>query len=349
MVEEYIKTGKCRRNIEGKIVLSTGAWIPQDIPGNNFKEWINKWHNCNPNQLAGATLLNTIIRPTTVLALMPMVTIGKPVTTSYQLSATNHIAALEAKLFTLKARKPAFASAPHTRAQKARAAEMRDEEDKVAVITAWNQKEPRIVEIMEDEDKTPAPAAKSITPTSAAPTKIILTPQPTITTTTRAPEHPYRNAKDAVYIPPTTRNIGAIEKGAPKKTEPAYKTLPPVYDAAVVAKVYKKSMETPITLTQEELLLLSPEICSLVRDITTTCCIHNKDLVTNHNMMQIEEIEESDKVPAILTFAVQYAHHCTPPTGAIVLPDPIATYCDSLNGEEPNPDRLTVATNTTSV
>ena len=202
---------------------------------------------------------------------------------------------------------------------------------------------------MEDEDKTPAPAAKSITPTSAAPTKIILTPQPTITTTTRAPEHPYRNAKDAVYIPPTTRNIGAIEKGAPKKTEPAYKTLPPVYDAAVVAKVYKKSMETPITLTQEELLLLSPEICSLVRDITTTCCIHNKDLVTNHNMMQIEEIEESDKVPAILTFAVQYAHHCTPPTGAIVLPDPIATYCDSLNGEEPNPDRLTVATNTTSV
>ena len=162
MVEEYIKTGKCRRNIEGNIVLSTGAWILWDIPGNNFKEWINKWHNCNPNQLAGATLLNTIIRPTTVLALMPMVTIGKPVMTSYQLSATNHIAALEAKLFTLKALKPAFASAPCTRAQKARAAEMRDEEDKVAVTTAWNQNEPRIAEIMEHKDKTPTPAAKSI-------------------------------------------------------------------------------------------------------------------------------------------------------------------------------------------
>ena len=349
MVEEYIKAGKCRRNIEGKIVLSTGAWILRDIPGNNFKEQINKWHSHNPNQLTAATLLNTIIRPTTAPAPTPMVTIGKPVTTSYQLSATNHIAALEAKLVTLKARKPTFASTPCTRAQKARAAEMRDEEDKVAVTAAQNQKEPRIVEIMEDEDETPTPAAKSIAPTLAAPTKIILTPQPTITTMTRAPEHPYRNAKDAAYIPPTTRNIGAIEKGAPKKTEAAYKTLPPVYDAVVAAKVYKRSIETPVTITQEELLLLSPEIHSLVRDITTTHRIYNKDLITNHNMMQMEEIEKSDKVPAILTFTVQYAHHCTPPTGAIVIPDPIATYYDSLNGEEPDPDRLTVATNTTSV
>ena len=68
MVEEYIKAGKCRRNIEGKIVLSTGAWILRD--------------NHNPNQLT-ATLLNTIIRPTTAPAPTPIVTIGNPVTTSY--------------------------------------------------------------------------------------------------------------------------------------------------------------------------------------------------------------------------------------------------------------------------
>ena len=35
--------------------------------------------------------------------------------------------------------------------KKARAAEMRDEEDKAAVTAAQNQKEPRIVEITEDE------------------------------------------------------------------------------------------------------------------------------------------------------------------------------------------------------
>ena len=128
-----------------------------------------------------------------------MVTIGKPVMTSYQLSATNCITALEAKLFTLKAWKPTFASAPCTRAQKARAAEMRDKENEAAVTAAWNQKEPMIVEITEDEDETPAPAAKPIAPTSAAPTKIISILQPTITTTTRAPEHPYRNVKDTVY------------------------------------------------------------------------------------------------------------------------------------------------------
>ena len=140
MIEEYIKAGKCRRNIEGKIVLSTGAWILQDIPGNNFKEQIDKWHNCNPNQLAAATLLNMIIRPTTAPASMPMVTIGKSVMTSYQFSATNHIAALEAELFTLEDWKPVFVPTSCSRPQKARAAEIREKEDKVSVTATWNQK-----------------------------------------------------------------------------------------------------------------------------------------------------------------------------------------------------------------
>ena len=71
-------------------------------------------------------------------------------------------------------------------------------------------KEPRIVEITEDKDETPAPAARLIAPTSAAPAKIISTLQPTINTMTKVPEHLYRNVKDTVYIPPDARNVGAI-------------------------------------------------------------------------------------------------------------------------------------------
>ena len=240
-----------------------------------------------------------------------------------------------------------FIPAPHTRAQKARAVEMMDKEEEAAVNTARGRKEPKIVEIMEDEDKTPAPAARATAPTTPTPNKIISTTQPT--NTTIALEHPYRNAKDTAYIPPSVRNIGAIDKAAPKKAKPTYKTLLPIYNATVAAKVYKRSMEMPIMLTQKELLSLSPEIWSLVRDITTTRHVQNKDPVTNHNMTQIKEIDKEDKIPAIPRFAVQHTHHHTPPAGAIIIPNPIATYYDSLNGEEPDPDRLTVATDTVSV
>ncbi len=43
-VEEMIKEGKCRRNIDGKIVLSTGAWVPRNIQGTWLKDRIEEWH-----------------------------------------------------------------------------------------------------------------------------------------------------------------------------------------------------------------------------------------------------------------------------------------------------------------
>ena len=41
---EYINAGKCRRDQQGKIILSNGAWIPHDMPGKCFKERIDEWH-----------------------------------------------------------------------------------------------------------------------------------------------------------------------------------------------------------------------------------------------------------------------------------------------------------------
>jgi hypothetical protein len=41
-VEEYIKAGKCRRNFEGKVILSTGAYVPRDVPGEFLKDRIDE-------------------------------------------------------------------------------------------------------------------------------------------------------------------------------------------------------------------------------------------------------------------------------------------------------------------
>ena len=42
VVDEYVANGKCRRNIEGKVVLSTGAYVPREIPGTLLQERIDE-------------------------------------------------------------------------------------------------------------------------------------------------------------------------------------------------------------------------------------------------------------------------------------------------------------------
>jgi hypothetical protein len=41
---EFIRLGKCKRNVEGKITLPSGAFLPRDIPGKYYKDRIDEWH-----------------------------------------------------------------------------------------------------------------------------------------------------------------------------------------------------------------------------------------------------------------------------------------------------------------
>ena len=55
-LEEAIKAGLCHQNIEGKIVLSTGAFCPRNIPGAMLVDCIEEWHRRNPNQIVKGQL-----------------------------------------------------------------------------------------------------------------------------------------------------------------------------------------------------------------------------------------------------------------------------------------------------
>ena len=192
-------------------------------------ECINEYHRWFPNQLAAASLIHTITRaPAT-----PM--IAQPARPTYQLTRDDHIAMLEAKLFNLRARLPqAPVSGIRTRGQKAREQEEIIEE---IITPAARQTTPEV----------PAP----VVPVTSIPTEppiIVADRQPRIQ---EEPEHPYQKAKDAAYVPPVNRNVGAPAKPPTQpRAEPAYKTLPSVHDAAIAADVYKQSMEAPITITQ---------------------------------------------------------------------------------------------------
>jgi hypothetical protein len=329
VVDEYITAGKVRRNFEGKVVLSTGAFVPRDIPGTYLSERVNEWHRRNPGQLGIATLIHTIsaehVRAHTQVPVVP----------AFQLSAADRITALEAELFNLRARKSTFTPVIKTRAQRAR-----------------ELPEASIEEVDDDLDEpaqVPTPAVVVAPPRAPAivPKPIVITPLPNI-----EPEHPFRNAKDASYTPPVARNVGGIlkvpAKAAPASA-PAYKTLPPIHDASIAVDVYKRAMDSQITITQRELLSLSPEVRGQVRESTTTRRI--PAAATNATQPSLQVTFDDDIAYDVApTFALGKTAEKIPPMGSTIVTDPIELYYNSLEpGESPDIDRLTVAKESTAI
>jgi hypothetical protein len=122
-VDEYVRLGKCRRNYEGKVVLSTGAFVPRDIPGENLRDRIDEWHRRNPNQLAAGNLSSNTLFNGVLLNSSPPPIPTLPVHESKpfsQLSAQDRIAALESELFNLRVcHQPQFVPTIKTRKQRA--------------------------------------------------------------------------------------------------------------------------------------------------------------------------------------------------------------------------------------
>lgn len=336
-VNEYITAGKCKRNGEGKVVLPSGSYVPRDIPGTLLHERIDEWHRRFPNQLATAAMVHTIVTEHKAF------TENSVPHCSYQLTSDDRIATLEAELFNLRARRPEVPSTIRTRAQRAR------EPPPSASI----------------EEVVPTPPVRHETPDVVAPAAA---PVVEVVETERnvaaeiEKEHPFSKAKDAAYAPPTDRNVGApVKAPAYKKPEVAYKTLPPVHEPSIATDVYKRSMETPITITQRELLSLSPEVRSQVRDATTTRRIPNVSSAAAPSkatpVFRVEEGEEGEEEEGEVVdgfpaeeFAYQRLSECFPPEGAIIVKDPVETYYNSLRpGEHPDIDRLTVAMESTAI
>ena len=335
VVDEYTSAGKCKRNQEGKVVLPNGSFVPRSIAGEFLRDRINEYHRRNPVTPLATTLLHTVnSHINTPITEEP--TSESIIRAAYQLSKQERIATLESELYNLRVRKPAPTSSMQTRAQKAKAPAV-ENEDEAEAEPARAKGSSRVEEI---EDEEPRGLQKE------ASTPAISSNQPRT-----FPEHPYKNARDAVYIPPTNRNIGVQVKPVinPRRNEAAYRALPPIHNPAIAVEVYKRSMDAPITITQRELLSLAPEIRSQVRDSTITRRVINKDSTTAQNLFQEEQEEEYNEQSDIIqsippTLTANTVNHRTLPYGSIVIEDPIETYYRSLEpGEIPDPDKLVVA------
>ncbi len=105
LVEEYRRDGKIKHNIDGKVILPTGAYVPRDIPGKFLQERIDEWHRRHPGQLAAGSIsyramLNSVATPQAA----PLACV--PSQTHAQSPAESRIAALEAEIARLRAKRP---------------------------------------------------------------------------------------------------------------------------------------------------------------------------------------------------------------------------------------------------
>ena len=350
VVSDYIRAGKCKRDVNNRIILPTGAFIPRNIPGALFKDRLDEWHRRNPNQLAAGQLMlgvisNTISEPPASASLTLATRHTHPnllndsLAPSTQLTAQERIQSLEHELFQLKGRQ---ADAPiRTRAQR------QAEEDEEAVQKPAVPPPTRLQPVVEIEVRQPKGKQREDPPapsTSKA--------SPTIPPS-EPPIHPFAEVNDATYAPPRERNFATPPKPAnAKKPEPAYRTMAPVYDDKIATNVYDRAMDSQITLTQRELLSLSPEVRSQVREAVSA-----KRSAPKETTKEIHTLANDDSLPFALddlesesistvatasTFVQSVYHQKTPPPGSLIIPDPYETYLKSLpNGQ--TPDTLIVA------
>jgi len=158
-------------------------------------------------------------------------------------------------------------------------------------------------------------------------------------------------------VAPTDRNFASVPKPPPaRKAEPAYRTFPPIYDGKIATDVYDRTMDSQVTLTQRELLSLSPEVRSQVRKAISAkrnpAKETTKDVFALADddaiLAALDDIEPAPVLPSrspeqmISTFANSVFRQAEPPPGSFVVPDPYEIYLKTLQPGE-TPERLIIA------
>lgn len=252
-VERLITEGKCRRDQMGKVILSNGMPVPNDIPGDCIKEQILEWHRRNPGPGSRSTLMVSVAEQQA--ASQDYQTYHPPPTDSFTLSRSDRIQHLQEELFQLQ--NPELYA--YTRGQRARG-------DKEPTVYDPKTRQPapapprqEFRQVSEPRQQPPPPPQQSYVP-----------PPPAVANY-EPPVHPYERAKDAIYQPAANRPI--INRVEPTKTvekEPAFKKAAPIHDDKIAEDIFKRFLKNKVEVTQEELLSVAPEVRDKLRNAIST-------------------------------------------------------------------------------
>lgn len=145
------------------------------------------------------------------------------------------------------------------------------------------------------------------------------------------PIHPYATVPDttnSATLGPATRPLAKEPNTG--RHETAYLTVAKIWNPQIARSVYEHAMETPITLTQRELLSLSPEVRTQVAEVTIKKHIPKDQSV----LVMIEEVPDEEEPiprkteethnkykPVAFTITAR-----TPPDNATIIADPYEVF-----------------------
>ncbi|TFK31051.1 hypothetical protein BDQ12DRAFT_761515, partial [Crucibulum laeve] len=245
VLADYINTGKCKRNEQNLLVLPSGQFLPNAVSGANFKARFDEYYRLNPTQAPVSNMMFGIS--------------GSPSLAPISSDSEERILSLEAEIYALRNKKQSsFEPVIRTRAQRAQEASSSKENT--------HSPSPAPVGSQPAKEKGKAPSSTIPPSSEAIPAPVHTVPESN--SSYNGPEHPFAQARDAAYAPPQDRNIGTVP-AAPKKSEPAYRTVAPIYNEKVAKEVYDRAMASEITITHAELLSLAPEVRNAVQSATT--------------------------------------------------------------------------------
>ena len=113
-------------------------------------------------------------------------------------------------------------------------------------------------EVPDRQKESPLPVTEA-TSTAKKGKRVEFAPEPT---------HPYAAALDATFSILVKPAQPATKEPAMGWQEPGFHSTAKIYDPLIAKKVYERAMETPITVTQRELLSLAPEVRTHMADVT---------------------------------------------------------------------------------
>ncbi|TFK46465.1 hypothetical protein OE88DRAFT_1739356 [Heliocybe sulcata] len=305
-VDEDQHAGRVNRNVEGKVVLPSGAMVPQSMPGVNMRNRIMEWHRRNPGQMAAANLMEQLIYE-------DVKTVDAP-RDIFQLDVGERIESLERELYALRSRLTfdGVHMPPIPKVDKGkRRADPQPEASGASVTPA----------------RSPTPALQPSTSAKCDPPPHM----------TNAPIHPYAQARDvnrprqaapkSVRFDTSQEKVPDVDDACTK--EPIVRAQAPVYDPAVSEAVFRRSLASHnVSLTSEELLAISPEVRNKYREIVTP---KHVPATPERVQAQLEEVADEELLSPMTFLQTDLATYgASAKEGGIIIPDPFETYLKGL-------------------
>jgi hypothetical protein len=309
VVTEFIRVGKCKRSVDGKVVLPSGAMVPRSITGAWLRDRIDEYHRQNPGQTAAQMLFEVA-----TVATAPMEIAAGQTWNGYPVRHVDQYYSEDpARAYAL--------NRPHR------------PRPEVVITTRPPRRGGRAGQIENagdaEDEAAPHPTKENALPPLEKTTAADINGQNQ--GAVKEATHPYASVPDATYAPAPVRHA-APQAPAPRHN-PAYNTAAKIHDPQIAKVVFERAMETPITVTQRELLSLAPEVRSQVADATIRKRVPREPLAQT----MIEEItdDEEDVSQHIRDRSANFNAHMpatyvtaarTPPANATIIADPYEAY-----------------------